>query len=398
MDFVRVSYLGSKYSGQVKILFFSEGFGNITFIESQVKGLSGWHEVLYVCNSWLRKEGEEFVNVKEVPFEYSDWYNRLRLRLENHDIRLSLRNHSFAKQWKCIAEEFDPDIIHLQFGYEALRVLDNHFDKSRTYIIHFRGYDASKKLRLKTYVRKIRKYLSYPNVFPVFVSDFLKSNLERHGLNIREEHLILHSNTDLDFFKRKSEYPARKTPFIYLQVSSFREKKGHIPTLMAFKLFQDRYPHLRSELWFTGDESDEFKIVRSETARLGLNSIVKFLGKTSKKETKALLEKCHAFVLHSITAPDGDTEGIPNAIMEAMSMELPVISTLHAGIPELIENGKHGILIAENDLEAYVQAMLDIRSWGIMPSNREKVKVDFSKDQHFNLINDFYHRILSASF
>jgi colanic acid/amylovoran biosynthesis glycosyltransferase len=57
-------------------------------------------------------------------------------------------------------------------------------------------------------------------------------------------------------------------------------------------------------------------------------------------------------VAPSVTAANGDSEGIPVTIMEAMACGLPVVSTVHAGIPELIENGVSGLLAAERDAEA----------------------------------------------
>ena len=364
----------------MRILFFAESFGNTTFIKSQVEGLTEWHDVLFVCNY---QYGASKVKVQQIPFEYPVWYNRIRLRLENHDLRLNLKHRMFGRLWREVVSTFDPEI----------KVLDNDFDPSRKYVIHFRGYDASKKLQLRTYIRKISKYLSEPNVFPVFVTDFLKKNLEKVGIKVRKEHLILHSATDLEFFKRKSEYPQDSSPFIFLQVSSFREKKGHIPTLRAFKLFLDRNPDLTTELWLTGASNDEFLKVKQEVERLGIQKFVIFQGLKTPVEIREMMEKCHVVLLHSITTKGGDTEGIPNALMEAMAMELPVVSTYHAGIPELVENEVNGILVQENDLEAYAKAMLDITKWGRIPINREKVNSYFSKDQHFKLINDFYKTI-----
>ncbi len=66
------------------------------------------------------------------------------------------------------------------------------------------------------------------------------------------------------------------------------------------------------------------------------------------------LNKSHIFILSSVTASNGDQEGIPNALKEAMAMGLPVISTDHSGIPELIEDGISGFLVPERDIAALV--------------------------------------------
>jgi len=85
------------------------------------------------------------------------------------------------------------------------------------------------------------------------------------------------------------------------------------------------------------------------------------------------MDEAHAFLHHSVTAANGDTEGMPNAIMEAMAMELPVISTYHSGIPELVEDGVNGYLVQEKDVEAYAYRLSAIMTWPLQPANREKI-------------------------
>ena len=83
-------------------------------------------------------------------------------------------------------------------------------------------------------------------------------------------------------------------------------------------------------------------------------------------------------------------EGIPNAIMEAMAMELPVISTWHAGIPELVEDGVNGYLIEERNVEAYAKRMLDILHWKRIPANRFKIIEKFSIESHYKELTNIY--------
>ena len=79
----------------------------------------------------------------------------------------------------------------------------------------------------------------------------------------------------------------------------------------------------------------------------------------SDEKKKQLLDECGVFVQHSITDPDtGDEEGLPAAIQEAMAHGIAVISTRHAGIPEAIEDGVTGWLIAEGDSVGMSDAML----------------------------------------
>jgi glycosyltransferase involved in cell wall biosynthesis len=66
------------------------------------------------------------------------------------------------------------------------------------------------------------------------------------------------------------------------------------------------------------------------------------------------------FVLPSLVASDGDRDGIPNVILEAMAMELPVVSTAHSGIPEAVEDGVTGVLVAPGDADALAEALARI--------------------------------------
>jgi glycosyltransferase involved in cell wall biosynthesis len=145
----------------------------------------------------------------------------------------------------------------------------------------------------------------------------------------------------------------------FLQVSTFREKKGHFITLRAFKEFLPSYPH--SKLIFAG-EGDTLAAAQTLAAELDLGERVQFLGAVTEQEVRSLLPRADVFVHHSLTADDGDQEGTPNAILEAMSTGLPVISSQHGGIPEVIVDGENGYLVPEHDVAAYagkMRAVLD---------------------------------------
>ena len=96
---------------------------------------------------------------------------------------------------------------------------------------------------------------------------------------------------------------------------------------------------------------------------------------------------------HSLTAPNGDQEGIPNAILEAMSMQMPILSTYHSGIPEAVIHSENGLLCNENDIETYSKQMLEISHWNLVPENRKKIKEHFSIDFHIKKLKSFYDKI-----
>ncbi len=95
-------------------------------------------------------------------------------------------------------------------------------------------------------------------------------------------------------------------------------------------------------------------------AELGLSGRVKLLGALSHANVVALLASSHIMVAPSVTAANGDMEGIPVAMMEAMASGLPVVSTHHSGIPELISDGVTGYLVPERDTAALADKLLHI--------------------------------------
>ena len=100
---------------------------------------------------------------------------------------------------------------------------------------------------------------------------------------------------------------------------------------------------------------------------------------------KAMIEDAHVFQLPSVKGADGDMEGIPVALMEAMAVGIPVVSTLHSGIPELVEADKSGWLVPENDACALAQRLAAFSQLDtdelttVVKRAREKVEHDFNQ-------------------
>jgi colanic acid/amylovoran biosynthesis glycosyltransferase len=91
----------------------------------------------------------------------------------------------------------------------------------------------------------------------------------------------------------------------------------------------------------------------------GLRGHVRLLGARSGSEVKALLDDADLFVLACVVAPDGDRDGMPVALAEAMAMGLPVVSTELPGIDELVRPGT-GILVPQHDVRALAEAIDEI--------------------------------------
>jgi len=93
---------------------------------------------------------------------------------------------------------------------------------------------------------------------------------------------------------------------------------------------------------------------------LELRDRVKLHGRATQPEVARAIQRSHIFVLPSVTASDGDEEGTPTAILEAMASGLPVVSTRHSGIPEQVEDGVSGLLVAERDALGLANALKEL--------------------------------------
>ena len=91
-----------------------------------------------------------------------------------------------------------------------------------------------------------------------------------------------------------------------------------------------------------------------------MENCVMFTGVLAHDQGRTLMQHSLAFVQHSITAPNGDTEGTPVGIMEASASGLPVVSTRHGGIPDAVIHEKTGYLVEEGDEHAMGQYMIKL--------------------------------------
>jgi len=139
--------------------------------------------------------------------------------------------------------------------------------------------------------------------------------------------------------------------------------------------------------------------LENQAKELGIDNRCTFLGALPQKEVLAKYHESDLFILPSRIDETGDRDGLPNVIVEAQSQQLAVISTNISGIPELIENGKNGILIEPDDVGALQKAILnlgqDVKARKAMgKSGEDKVRTQFSHSQTIGDIVELLNRSL----
>lgn len=377
----------------MRILYFSNGYGatTTTFIRNEVEHFARLEEVRYLCTEQSGQK-PDFVHV--MPFQPNRVLRKINWYLWKADLRCSFYDPGYKRRVSRFVNDFAPDVIHCHFAYEALTLLDNIAANAYPVILHFHGYDATRTVRKKSYLKRLKQLLERPNVHAVSCNLFFAERLAGLLQVPLATFEVLRYGIDLEKF---NPFPAQENKYekCLLQVSSLAPKKGHVFTLRAFAKLRHKWPG-KLRLILTGDGASRAGLVALAT-ELGVEDAVTFAGMVSHDTARNLMRQADVFVHHSITAEDGDMEGIPNAIIEAMAMELPVVSTFHSGIPELVENGVNGYLVNEKDIDTYAEKMEAALKMGRLKQNRSKVEALHNLEQHNKQLAQIYKRAIAVN-
>ncbi len=251
------------------------------------------------------------------------------------------------KAW--LAEQ-KPDVILSEFGTQGVVLAPLAQELGLPMFTYFRGSDASSRVR-EASVRR-----AYRHMFPkltgvVAVSQFLLDNLaDKVGVRHDNAHVIP-SGVDVRWFA-----PEAKRPLSALAVGRMVEKKAPHLTLDAFAEALKIAPD--ATLTMVGD-GPLLAPLRARVAAMGMAHAVSLPGALPHEKVRDIAVGCEVFLQHSLTAENGNTEGLPTAIQEAMAAGCLTVSTRHAGIPEAIDEGETGFLVEERDAEAYTAKVVE---------------------------------------
>ena len=289
-----------------------------------------------------------FFIIKYAPTKYNVAFRSLNIfKYGKPSLSLSLFFMSIQ-----LLERGPFDIIHAQFGTLGLSAASlNQFLPGKCKLVtSFRGSDAT--VFLKKHPGAYHELFKQGDLF-LPVSEFLKERLIQEGCE-EKKIVVHHSGIDCSKFEYVQRHRVSGEPIKVLTIARLVEKKG-----VAFAI------EAVSRLLSKGEKID-YRIVGDGMLRedlqqliedMGIEQQVKLLGWKTHEAVKILLEESHVLVAPSLTPESGDQEGIPNAIKEAMASGLPVISTFHSGIPELVADGVSGVLVPERDAASLADAL-----------------------------------------
>lgn len=196
----------------------------------------------------------------------------------------------------------------------------------------------------------------------------------------------------LTFTERQPCLMPMQPPYRLLAVGRFARTKGFPELLTAMaRLRRERVP---VRLTLVGDGAWRGRLLRRRR-RLGLEDCVDMPGFVPNDELRRYMQSHDVLVVPSVVHGNGDRDGIPNVIMEALSMRMPVVATDVCGIAEVIRNGETGLLVPQRDpaaLARAVRAMLEDRDAAarMAERGRELVEAMFDKDTNIAALRDLY--------
>ena len=245
-------------------------------------------------------------------------------------------------------------LLHIYFGHIAVHLLPLIRAWNKPTIVSFHGADVLVDMNKRAYRRATKEMLDA--VKRVLVrSESLRRAVVDLGCDEGKIDIVRTGIPLEEFPFRERSFP-ENGQWRLVQACRLIEKKGLPTALRAFAEFSSRYP--RSTITIAGDGPllDELQALARE---LKIAHRVSFAGFVSQEKLRALFYASHIFLHPSETGHDGNQEGVPNSMLEAMASGLPVFATHHGGIPEAIENGISGVLVAERDHLALARALLN---------------------------------------
>ncbi|MBP0000103.1 MAG: glycosyltransferase [Cyanobacteria bacterium SID2] len=306
----------------------------------------------------------------------------------------------FAPKFYRQIERLNPVLLHAQFGLSGVLVLPWIRQLKIPLLVHYRGADATITPETSRYVSlnhwiyfQRREALKQETTLFLTVSKFIKQKLVEQGFPEAKIRPHYHG-VDTTQFQADLQVPRES---IVLFVGRLTEKKGLEDLIRAMAKIQAEGSD--AKLIVIGDG-----VLRENLENQARNTLknYEFLGVRPQSEVKIWMNRAKVLATPSVTASDGDTEGLPNVVLEAQAMNLPVVATVHAGIPEAVLHEETGFLVPERDSEGlaiYLSKVLQNEAlWQrLSDRGREWVCEQFDRDRQTRVLEDIYETVLGQT-
>lgn len=311
--------------------------------------------------------------------------------------------------WRKQAQALSPKLIHAHFGLDGVLAMPLARALNLPLVVTFHGYYATTDLEVPSPLRAMGKLWQERGQFFrelyfrrrtqlfqqakqfVAVSEFIRTRLVETGCP-PEKIEVHYIGIDTKKFVPETKRPCQP---IVLFVGRLVEKKGCEYLIQAMTQVQQAMPE--AELTIVGD--GPLRKDLETQAKQQLRHYC-FLGVQPSEVVRDWMNRASVLCAPSITTATGESEGLPIVILEAQAMELPVVSSIHAGIPEAVQHGETGLLTAEKDWQAIAQSILQLLQQKELRqrfaiAGRRRMEQRFNLKRNTAKLEDLYRRIYS---
>ena len=255
-------------------------------------------------------------------------------------------------------QRFDAIVCHFGHIAEKARHLrqQGYFDGPLAVVFH--AYDLTVWLRERGDTAYAALFSEAALLLPI--SEHWRSKLLQLGAEPSKVS-VLRMGVDCEAISYQARTLRADEPVRLLSVGRLVEKKGIAYAIEAIAKAREALPAI--EYSIVGD-GPLMGVLKQMVEARGLGKHVTFLGALDSQRLQQLMATQHCLLVPSVTSADGDMEGLPVVIMEAMAQGLPVIATHHSGIPELVRDGETGLTVPERDATALAEALV---AWAKAP-------------------------------
>lgn len=289
------------------------------------------------------------------------------------------------------------DVIHCHYGTIGRMVvrLRDEGSVAGKLVTTFHGFDATMMIREHgtAYYESLfeRGDLFLP------VSEYLKRSLIEAGCPGSKIH-VHHMGVDCETFQPRGTPRPPDEEIRLLSVARLVEKKGLEFSIRAVAALRDEFPRVHYRIVGDGPLRRHLEEL---VHTLNADRHVSFAGWQTRDAVLDQMQRSDLFLAPSVTSDDGNEEGIPVGIMEAMAVGLPVVSTYHSGVPELVDAGRTGVLVAQRDTSALVTALRGLlqtpQAWSTMGAlARQTIQEHFNNRRLQDQLVLLYRKLLAA--
>lgn len=304
---------------------------------------------------------------------------------------------SELRRWILELTRVDAQVLHVYFGHVAPQFLPLMRAWPRPVVVSFHGADAGIDVAKPRHAAKMRDVLKLAAAV-LCRSESLAADVAALGCP-KEKIVVQRTGIPLEAWPVQQRAAPADGAWRLVQSCRFIEKKGLDLTVAAFAEVVKHHP--AATLTLIGDGPLREKI-ESQIAALGIQNRVRLMGFVFEDIVKSEIASAHLFVHPSRTTGDGDREGVPNSMLEAMATGMPVVATRHGGIPEAVAEGESGLLVAENDAPALAAAILRVLAdetlrQRLAAGARRSVESGFGREAQIAKLEALYKSLMRAS-